>query len=87
MFFWDMLIWLLWILRISIGIRTSIKFSYVNNRNPFFFQGASNVQSGMDRSPSSISITRNHSASVLPDLNGGEHPKVSKNIVKSFSKT
>lgn len=37
--------------------------------------GANNVQSGIDRSPSSVSISKNHSATVLGDLNG-DHPKV-----------
>lgn len=40
------------------------------------FLGAGNVQTGMDRSPSSTSITRNHSATGLGDGNG-DHPKVS----------
>lgn len=40
------------------------------------FLGASNVQSNIDRSPSSTSISRNHSASGLGDGNG-DHTKVS----------
>ncbi|KAL0274169.1 UNVERIFIED_CONTAM: hypothetical protein PYX00_006656 [Menopon gallinae] len=45
--------------------------------------GANNVQSGIDRSPSSVSISKNHSATVLGDLNG-DHPKGNTHFMRKI---
>ncbi|KAK6632261.1 hypothetical protein RUM44_007302 [Polyplax serrata] len=45
--------------------------------------GAGNVQTGMDRSPSSTSITRNHSATGLGDGNG-DHPKGNTHFMRKI---